>query len=360
MDNVESCGFEISSGGVWFSVLGTGDILTASTCHKFTFFEARVSVFKQGGARLCEELECVTEEDGAEYSICTGSSPQGFGLPDVTLKGSFAVWRSVDRQLYYILVHAEGNEAGPFGLTLGLQPGNGDCEYAHHLPIGYETPLGSTVGASAAGVGACGSARNDAAGVWYRLTGTGAPLTLTVTGEERCFDVSVFSGTCAALTCVSGSTRCYKTSWNSVLDETYFILISGSGSFELQALPSSNDACVAATRLQVGAEPAVHSMKDASRSWIVDHGHCGVTTYLVNPGLWFQLQANATELLQVSTCHSGTFSDTSIFLFRGQSCEDRECVTGNLQGFSDECSNGQSQLQFLAEEGRTYYLFVQR
>ena len=92
----------------------------------------------------------------------------------------------------------------------------------------------------------CGN--STAPGIWYTLEGTGLPMLAETCGERSNYDtrLSLFSGACGELLCVtqnddacSRTGRCClsRISWDSVEDETYYILVHGfssnSGIFEL-------------------------------------------------------------------------------------------------------------------------------
>jgi hypothetical protein len=251
------CGFEITLAGVWFTVLGTGDRLSASTCNKYTFFEARVSIFQSrnngivGPSAQCDDLECIDESEGAFYTLCDGS------------QGSLVSWKSTDRQKYYVLVHGNESENGAFGLAMDFQVSNDFCEDAVLVPVGQTVISGSTISGTVDQVGSCGEAVNSAAGVWYAVEGTGLSITANICYEatDRDLHLSVFEGSCGDLECVSGSSQedcaddfelCealtwppqagMRLSWNAVAGSTYYIAIRGdsrdAGNVELSLTAS--------------------------------------------------------------------------------------------------------------------------
>jgi hypothetical protein len=81
-----------TSPGLWYSVLGTGTELVASTCSEFTGFSTSLAVYQGGDA--CESLTAVvtteslgdcstrswiSEEDEVYYVLLAGALPEDFG-----------------------------------------------------------------------------------------------------------------------------------------------------------------------------------------------------------------------------------------------------------------------------------------
>jgi len=104
-DNVGLCGYaNNTAAGVWFSVIGTGGELLASTCSNDTEYDTMISVF----AGSCDELICVDGNDDADF--CN------------QWLASEVVWDSVAGEVYSILVHGYDEETGDFELTVSESP----------------------------------------------------------------------------------------------------------------------------------------------------------------------------------------------------------------------------------------------
>jgi hypothetical protein len=136
---------------------------------------------------------------------------------------------------------------------------------------------GSTVGATLdndyINCGAGGTAPQR--GVWYKYVGNDQEVTLTTCVTSPTFDsrLTVFTGTCGALTCVTGnddmgalcssSTLMSRVQFNAFLGSDYYIFVHTfststtsaftlSGSCDVICIPTpSNDECSAATALTV-------------------------------------------------------------------------------------------------------------
>lgn len=130
-------------------------------------------------------------------------------------------------------------------------PPNDACGDAILVDIGSVT-AGMTIGATFDNVGSC-IINNTAPGVWYRVVGTGESITASTCNDgndstgSADYDtkISVFSGDCGNLTCVTGADDTLpecgggttKVSWASEFGVEYLILVHGfssdTGNFNL-------------------------------------------------------------------------------------------------------------------------------
>ena len=102
VDIIPGCTPDPPAPGVWYSVLGTGDILEAVTCFG-TSFDTWISV-AVGGSSSCGNLTCVVFEDAGCVSSESGTS---------------IAWPSVANETYYIHVGgATPNATGTFNLVV--------------------------------------------------------------------------------------------------------------------------------------------------------------------------------------------------------------------------------------------------
>lgn len=95
VDAAPFCGTSISAGGVWYTVIGTGNTITASTCAG-TPYDSKLNVY----CGPCNNLTCVT------------------GIDDFCGLQSQVSWCSQAGALYRILVQGFGGATGPFTLTI--------------------------------------------------------------------------------------------------------------------------------------------------------------------------------------------------------------------------------------------------
>ncbi|CAB9499604.1 CHU large protein [Seminavis robusta] len=106
-DYVPTCGSEgrgTTGRGLFYSLIGTGENITASTCSPYTNFDMKIAVYFGS----CIDLQCVAvkpsdcevNEDGATY----------FGMS--------ITWPSQPNDFYYLLVQGQDEETGNFGLEV--------------------------------------------------------------------------------------------------------------------------------------------------------------------------------------------------------------------------------------------------
>ena len=119
IDSSEFCDVTIEAPGIWYSVIGTGEVFSASTCGN-TSFDTRLAVFEGS----CDSLICVV---GNEDDIVCGDGQ------------STAIWLSDSSKMYYILVHGNTGEAGSFELSLTCSeliiPGCTDSNAVNFNPL---------------------------------------------------------------------------------------------------------------------------------------------------------------------------------------------------------------------------------
>jgi hypothetical protein len=98
-DDAPLCVTSQTAPGVWYSVIGSGGMMSASTCGDFYGYDTKLSVYTDG----CDMLTCV---GGNDDDCPTGAS----GLL------STVGWDSVMGQEYLILVHGYSTGTGEFDL----------------------------------------------------------------------------------------------------------------------------------------------------------------------------------------------------------------------------------------------------
>eukprot|EP01087_Luapelamoeba_hula_P003194 TRINITY_DN12990_c0_g1_i1.p1 TRINITY_DN12990_c0_g1~~TRINITY_DN12990_c0_g1_i1.p1 ORF type:complete len:591 (-),score=36.96 TRINITY_DN12990_c0_g1_i1:111-1883(-) len=105
--------------GVWYRVVGTGGLLRATTCHRFTRFEAVIDLYQ----------ECPS---AATHATCLSSVPMECQKEQLTYLEAVT---SVGQE-YYILVRGRDvYQYGQFVLTLSSPPlaENANCDHARKL-----------------------------------------------------------------------------------------------------------------------------------------------------------------------------------------------------------------------------------
>ncbi|QEC54591.1 choice-of-anchor D domain-containing protein [Flavisolibacter ginsenosidimutans] len=124
-----------------------------------------------------------------------------------------------------VTVNLQGNGVPP--------PPNDDCINAVTVGCGSSV-AGNTSFAALDAAPTCNGVSITAPGVWYKITGTGYPVTAsTCTGTFFDTKLSVYSGTCGSLTCVTANDNACgqlaAVTWNTTSGTDYYILVHGGG-----------------------------------------------------------------------------------------------------------------------------------
>lgn len=147
-----------TASGVWYTVVGTGNTLTATTCSAATVFDTKLSVYCAG----CGNKSCVTANDD-DYTCAHGSIR------------STVSWCSAPGRVYHILVHGYQSQEGDFGLqvtdsgtscgiALACQPSNDLCSAA--APVDIFGLIGDNTDAGTDGASRCAPSNGD---VWWEF-----------------------------------------------------------------------------------------------------------------------------------------------------------------------------------------------
>lgn len=174
--------------------------------------------------------------------------------------------------------------------------------------------------------------------------------------------ISIYSGTCPSggdddndnmddgntgLICEGGNDdfcrRQSRVEIDSVLDETYYILIHGfnreTGPFQLHvATPETlyNNDCIDATLIQPNDDITLIGNNIYARFDFRTILYCNENVQISGPTVWYQVIGTG-GLVSISTCHPElTDYDTQVSIFRGTCTGFVECVDGNDDSFTDE------------------------
>ncbi len=276
-------------------------------------------------------------------------------------------------------------------------PANDLCANATTITCG-QTLTGTTVGATSTGepTTACavgGLVPSTSPGVFYRFVGNGQTVTFSTcsgptatTGDTKLF---VYTGTCAALTCVgaddddnSGIGTCTNTAASilnvaTVTGTTYYVLVqyynlAGSanvtGPFGLTATCAAppaapaNDLCANATTITCGQTLTGTTVNATTTGdpTTACSAVAGSETPSNSPGVFYRFVGNGNGIT-LSTCAgpSATAGDTKLFVYTG-SCTNLTCVASNDEEPTGTCTNASaSTVTFNSVSGTTYYVMVQ-
>jgi hypothetical protein len=255
-------------------------------------------------------------------------------------------------------------------------------------PLNSVASPGSTVGASIDDVngGFCGDVI-DTPGIWWWVNGTGEVIRASSCDERTQMKVkiSVFTGSCGALRCVTGHSRpdfeCpvlardEDGAWGTIstaLDfptfkgQHYYILVQqasisadAAGTVWMKFRPPGfpqNDACIDA----IGPVPRDDTMiigttEDGSVT-VPEAGVCLAFDYY--PGVWYQVFGTGGTIT-LSACSEFNFDGFFFSVYNGANCDDMTCVDGTYQSDitdQEKCVFGPS----YAERPKTTFSFNSR
>ncbi len=241
---------------------------------------------------------------------------------------------------------------------------NDDCSNATPIQCG-QTLAGSTIGANFDGISFCGTTIN-APGVWYTVQGNGGQYTAS-TCNQASYDtkISIFEGSCGALSCVTGQDDAIGCSgfttevdWQTTAGTTYYILIHGfggaTGNFNLSVdcgnPPAGNDVCSGA--IDINCNTTVSGSTVGTNVDLAPF--CGTSN--TAPGVWYHFAGDGS-CVTATTCGSGTNYDTKLTVFEGN-CNGLSCVGGNDDDFSCAFGALQSTVEWTSTAGTDYYILV--
>lgn len=110
-ETLGTCGTSDGTGGaVWYSVIGDGTTLTATTCNPGTDFDTKLRVFTDG----CATLTCVggNDDQAGTFDVACDSTGTGFN------RASTFSWCSTPGVEYLILVHGFSTAEGNYEMTV--------------------------------------------------------------------------------------------------------------------------------------------------------------------------------------------------------------------------------------------------
>lgn len=210
--NAILCGTSVSAAGIWYSIAGSDQAITLSTCPDYGF-DTKINVYRGS----CGALACVAgNDDGGNCEV-----------------GSTVTFAAAAGTTYLVLVQGYEGSSGSFDMSVACAP----ITYDHCLgatPIACNESLsGSTLNATSDVQDFCVTGI-QAPGVWFTFTGVSDPVILS-TCESSDFDtrINVYAGSCGSLVCITGNDdtpgagTCSTVSFVPDPDLQYYILVQG-------------------------------------------------------------------------------------------------------------------------------------
>ena len=317
-DNPGTCITTMSAPSVWYTFVGTGDDVTLSLCG--SDYDTKLFLFSGD----CNNLVCVSGNDD-NFAQCPTN-----GL------NSYIYASTVEGETYYVIVSGYSSQTGLYNLTYNCIT----CPLISGLLISV-TDVSANINWTTTNDGATYIIEYGPVGF---TPGTGTEITGVVGTDGPADDITGLTA--------GSSYDVYVHEECSDVDLTNQL----SGTFTTNLLPPpANDLCSGAITLNCGDSDS-GSTVDATQIGNPAGFLCGFLTLNSN-AVWYQIEGN-DQLATVSTC--GSDFDTELFIFTG-SCDALSCYVasdGNLGDCPGSTTWGPSTVEFLAEEGVTYYVAV--
>ncbi len=337
--------------GLWYTVTGTGNTMTASLCPTTPTLDT-VCIVMCG---TCDGLTVVGNSDDAGATLCPASTA-----------AAVASWCSAPGQVYYVWVAPFGTGASTAAFTLRisdgaacttavacttctLTPGSGavveqEAGHGTHVNDGCESSPNlfsdvTLVGTTPLNIAGTARGYGDSRDVdWYRFQAASTDiLAVSVTAQFNAV-VSIRqlspTGTCTGattLTTSASSARCGVISTSSTVTAgnwyavriihaptpTQFggVAVSASsynyiGTLQLGA-PPANDNCATAQTLSFGTSYTAGSTLNATNDGAASCDPGGVTSRDV----WYSVTSTVSGAISVDSCTSAT--DTAVSIYSG-------------------------------------------
>jgi hypothetical protein len=335
-----------SSKGMWYSVVGNGRGIQASTCDTDTGFVALVTVF-QGD---CLNL------------LCTDGGDQNCG------EQSAVAWYGETGVQYYILIQGiDESRTGEFTLKLEevVPKISDDCDAPIPVALDGLSILGSSIDGQLEDAGLCDNIDFAAPSVWYSVEGTGTPLVVSTCDphSDNYAKIEVYAGSCTSRSCIAGVNKVscgnqMLVAWDSSVDESYLVQIYGSGSgiaqeasftLSVEELPENYECPGASSDLRLGSSVQGYTAVPAPENAV---GCIGLGD---DVGSWYKIEGTLNETLTISACSQLTSFQPKLTVFQGNACGELVCISTNN---NKACGAG-SFVSWEASPSETYSVLVQ-
>jgi len=253
-----------------------------------------------------------------------------------------------------------------FALVLAMstaayaQPANDLCANATTVTCG-QTVSGSTLTATLDAAPSCGL-NFPRFGVWFRFVGTGQAVTLSTCNAGTNYDsqIGVFSGSCAALTCVAGNDndgacaaggRKSTVTFTGTSGTTYFIWVTGAvsarGSYSLSVACAGSVGINCAAAPQVACGQSTTTSLSGSGIWNVTA--CGFSTPGQEQVYRFTAPTAGTYSLQITGANPSGYID---YFYKSAS---GDCSASGWTCIDDNFSTGTDNFTLAAGD---YYILL--
>ena len=314
--NGEFCGTTIDSPGIWYSIVGDGSLLIASTCD-MADYDTKISVF----TNECDSLICIDGND--DNFPCANNTSE-------------VSWQSNIGEQYFLLIHGFNGQTGTFMLEVSCntcpepEPIILDIT-SNSIDISWDpiTPSSDFI-------------------IEYGLGGFIPGSGTTVTGSSG-IDGPPFT--------ISGI--------DAITNYSFYILqdcgIDGLSDtsivvdFTTDDVPPLNDLCIDAFLIE--CDTTVSGNTTFASIDTTDAPDCGSINVAAN-GVWYRIEGNGGQMT-ASTCNISAY-DTKLTVYSG-TCGVFECIAGNDDAVGpdgNDCTGNSSIVSWPSQVGTTYYILV--
>ena len=331
-----------------FTGSGSPQLVTISLCGGGTDYDSVLRVFDD--CNLANELAFNDDSCGLQSEVTFASD---------------------GTSTYYIMVEGFGSNSGNFSLDVTCTEPlpNDDCGGAIAVSCG-DSVTGTTVGATVdSGAPVCGPAITSP-GVWYTLDDTsGLPGDITLSlcnGTDFDSKISVYTGSCAALTCVVGnddfcglqSEVTFATDGNT----KFYILIhsfgGATGNFTMDVTcmptPPPNDMIVNSIDVDEIGFPYTDPSVAMPAATTEDGNPQGCDLTGAN-GVWYNFVAGGDGTANATIVTPGGASSVTFYTAPDENATETDLVL--VPQNTNQCVPGTSASIFTLA-GQAYYVFV--
>jgi gliding motility-associated-like protein len=347
-----TCGTGPGSGGLWYSYIGTGDVVTMSLCG--SAYDTKIQVFTGS----CGTFTCVAGNDDS----CGAQSEVQF----ISTLGT----------TYYVYVFGFGTAQGIFNLTVNCvppppAPANDNCDTATVATVNTDATCaivspGTINGATQSPqANTCVGTAND--DVWFQFVATQSIHTialLNIAGSAPNLNHALFTSTnatdpCSNLTLVYCSDPNESYATGLIAGQTYFIRVYSSGALILQNTtfnlcisvpppPPANDECLTAISVPVNPNTGCTLSTPGTVTSATQSPQANGCPGVANDDVWFSFVATSASHTIDLTNVVGSTTNLNHGLYTG-TCDALTQVY---------CSDPNSSIANNLVIGQTYYVRV--
>ncbi|CAJ1949739.1 unnamed protein product [Cylindrotheca closterium] len=363
--DVVGCQIEADDGfGLWYYLEGNGERISASTCDTSNLdpqMDTQVLVFEGS----CDNLICI----GGGDQLCDNHGAVG--------------WLAEEGKRYFVLVRGFRASLGRFSLSIDKLTNHENCKAADAIETADSPVFGSTRNQSLdESSTTCDGNSSISPASWYQIEGDGAYKCARASTDdpvsvEYAVQLSVYSGICSDLSCVSSSSksddpwsgRTEDVVWRADLGADYHLALNGvkpdsTGDFLLEIVTTpSNVVCEESVPIRIDGTEVFGTTANSCR--VVPIQCPKIIGSGDSSGIWYVVGRAGSNLVSTSvefdvetTCVSGrgAKAQVSVFASKSNGCDDLECV--DFTEFCDAESKATIS-QWLSDANVEYYLFVQ-